>query len=80
MKELEIKHRQEIEYRELFDVMIDSHSCEDYTVGLTNDGELLYIENKLMNNSGAYWFRACFTASIKKNFVPFWSLQKHAAT
>ena len=76
MKELEIKHRQEIEYRELFDVMIDSHSCEDYTVGLTNDGKLLYIENKLMNNSSAYWVQSVFYSINQEEFRSFLELAK----
>lgn len=34
MKELEIKYRQDKDYRELFSIMIDSHICEDTAIGI----------------------------------------------
>lgn len=71
MKELDIKYRGDIDYHELFSVMIDSNTCEDTAIGITNDGELLYIENKLMNNSSAYWVQSIFHSINKKEFCEF---------
>ena len=71
MKELDQKYHQEGEYRELFSIMIDSCRCEDTAIGITKDGELLYIENKLMNNSSAYWVQSVFYSIDKKEFSVF---------
>lgn len=71
MKELEKKYRQDKDYRELFSIMIDSHICEDKAIGITNDGQLLYIENKLMNNSSAYWVQSIFYSIDKEEFRAF---------
>ena len=58
MIQLDQKYHQDEDYRELFSIMIDSLRCEDTAIGITKDGELLYIENKLMNNSSAYWVQS----------------------
>lgn len=71
MKELDVKCYKDNEYRELFSVMIDSHICEDKAIGIANDGELLYIENKLMNNSSAYWMQSVFYSISKEEFRTF---------
>lgn len=68
MKELGINYRADNDYRELFNIMVDPHICEHTTIGITNDGELLYIENKLMNNSSAYWMQRVFQLSRKTPF------------
>ena len=70
MKELEIKYRQN-EYRELFSIMIDSNICEETAIGITNEGQLLYLDNKLMNNSSAYWMQTIFYSIDKKEFRTF---------
>ena len=59
------------DYHELFSIMIDSIICEDTAVGITNEGKLLYIENKLMNNSSAYWVQSVFYSIDKKEFGAF---------
>lgn len=71
MKELGVKYYQDKDYRELFNIMIDSFICEDFAIGITNDGELLYIENKLMNNSSAYWVQSIFYSISKAEFCEF---------
>lgn len=71
MKELEIKYHSDVDYRELFNIMIDSHICEDKAIGITNDRKLLYIENKLMNNSSAYWMQSIFYSINKEEFCAF---------
>lgn len=71
MKELGINHRNEEKYRELFSIMIDSNICEETAIGITDDGELLYIENKLMNNSSAYWMQSVFYSINKTEFCEF---------
>ena len=71
MKELGLKYYSNKEYRELFNTMIDMNTCEDIAIGITNDGELLYIENKLMNNSSAYWVQSIFYSINKKEFGAF---------
>ena len=71
MKELDVKYRGDIDYRELFNVMIDTNVCEDTAVGITKTGELLYIENKLMNNSSAYWVQSIFYSIDKDEFCEF---------
>lgn len=55
MKRLDVKYRQNKDYRELFSVTIDAFTCEDTAVGITKDGELLFVKSKLMNQSSAYW-------------------------
>ena len=40
-------------------------------IGITNDGKLLYIENKLMNNSSAYWMQSIFYSIDKEEFRSF---------
>ena len=71
MKELGLNYRRDNEFRELFNVMIDSHICEVFAIGIANDGELLYIENKLMNNSSAYWMESVFYGIDKAEFRAF---------
>jgi len=71
MKELDVKYRGDIDYRELFNVMIDTNVCEDTAVGITKTGELLYIENKLMNNSSAYWVQSIFYSIDRDEFCEF---------
>ena len=71
MKELGESCYNDNEYRKLFNIIIDSHICEDKAIGITNDGELLYIENKLMNNSSAYWVQSIFYSISKKEFCVF---------
>lgn len=71
MKELGVKHYSDNEYRELFNIMIDSHICEDKAIGITSDGELLYAENKLMNNSSAYWMQSVYYSISKEEFREF---------
>lgn len=71
MKELGVKHYGDNEYRELFNIMIDSQICEDTAIGITSDGELLYAENKLMNNSSAYWMQSVYYSINKEEFREF---------
>ena len=71
MKELDISYHHDKDYRELFSIMIDSNLCEDTAIGITNEGELLYIENKLMNNSSAYWVQSVFYSISKEEFCSF---------
>lgn len=71
MKELGVRYYSNEDYRELFNIMIDSNICEDFAVGITNDGQLLYIENKLMNNSSAYWMQSVFYSINKSEFGAF---------
>lgn len=71
MKELGTKYYSDKDYRELFNTMIDSYTCEDIAIGITNDGELLYIDNKLMNNSSAYWVQSIFYSINKEEFCTF---------
>lgn len=71
MKELGVQHFSDSEYRELFHIMIDTHICEDKAIGITNSGELLYAENKLMNNSSAYWMQSVYYTINKDEFRTF---------
>lgn len=71
MKELDINYRHENNYRELFSVRINSLTCEDTAIGITNDGELLYVESKLMNNSSAYWVQSVFYSIDREEFNEF---------
>ena len=71
MKELGLEYCSDKDYRQLFNIMIDSHICEDSVIGITNNGELLYIENKLMNNSSAYWMQSVFYSINKAEFCTF---------
>lgn len=71
MKKLDRKYYPGKDYRELFSVMIDANKCEDTAVGITNEGELLYIESKLMNNSSAYWMQSVFFSIDKEEFRAF---------
>lgn len=71
MRELGLKYYSDEDYHELFSIMIDSIICEDTAVGITNEGKLLYIENKLMNNSSAYWMQSIFYSINKEEFREF---------
>ena len=71
MKELDVKYYPNEDYRELFNIMIDSNICEDTCIGITNAGELLYVENKLMNNSSAYWVQSVFYSISTEEFRAF---------
>lgn len=71
MKELGVKYYNDKDYRELFNIMIDSFTCEDIAIGITNEGELLYIDNKLMNNSSGYWVQSIFYSIDKAEFCTF---------
>ena len=71
MKELGLEYYSSKEYRELFDTMIDKNICEYTAIGITNDGELLYIENKLVNNSSAYWGQSIFYSINKVEFCKY---------
>jgi len=71
MKVLGARYYSHDDYRELFNTMIDSNSCEDIAIGISNGGELLYIENKLMNNSSAYWMQSVFYSISKVEFGVF---------
>ena len=71
MKELGESYYSDKDYRELFDTMIDTSICEDHAVGITNDGKLVYVENKLMNNSSAYWVQSVFYSIDAEEFCTF---------
>ena len=71
MKELNVEYHSDKDYRELFSIMIDSRICEATAVGITNAGELLYIESKLMNNSSAYWMQSIFYSIDKGEYRAF---------
>lgn len=71
MRELGLEYYSSKEYRELFNTMIDMNICEDIAIGITNDGKLLYIENKLMNNSSAYWGQSVFYSINKVEFSKY---------
>lgn len=71
MKELGASYYTNKEYRELFNTMIDLRICEHIAIGITNDGKLLYIDNKLMNNSSAYWVQSIFYSINKEEFCKF---------
>ena len=71
MRELGLEYYSSKEYRELFNTMIDMNICEDIAIGISNDGELLYIENKLMNNSSAYWMQSVFYSINKAEFIVY---------
>lgn len=71
MRQLEIKYKPDKEYHELFNVMIDSLTCEDTAIGITNDGELLYIKSKLANSSSAYWVDREFFSIDNDEFCSF---------
>ena len=71
MKELSERNYSHDDYRELFNTMIDANICEDIAIGISNDGELLYIENKLMNNSSAYWMQSVFYSINKAEFIVY---------
>ena len=71
MRELGLEYYSSKEYRELFNTMIDMNICEDIAIGITNDGKLLYIENKLMNNSSAYWGQSVFYSINKVEFCKY---------
>ncbi len=68
MKELNVKYHSDKDYRELFKTMRDASICEDHAVGITNDGKLIYAENKLMNNSSAYWVQSVFYSINAEEF------------
>lgn len=69
MKELGERYYNHDDYRVLFNTMIDANICADIAIGISNDGELLYIENKLMNNSSAYWMQSVFYSINKAEFI-----------
>ena len=71
MKELGLEYYSSKEYHELFNTMIDLNICENTAIGITNAGELLYIENKLMNNSSAYWGESVFYGINKEEFCKY---------
>jgi len=71
VKELDVKYYPSKDYRELFSIMIDLGKCEDTCVGITNAGELLYIENKLANNSSAYWVQSVFYSISREEYCDF---------
>lgn len=55
MKSLDAKYYPNEDYRELFNIMVDSNKCTITCIGITNDGTFLYINERLANNSSAYW-------------------------
>ena len=71
MKELGLEYYSSKEYHELFNTMIDLNICENTAIGITNAGELLYIENKLMNNSSTYWGESVFYGINKEEFCKY---------
>ena len=71
MKELGERYYSHDDYHELFNTMIDANICEDIVIGISNDGELLYIENKLMNISSAYWMQSVFYSINKAEFIVY---------
>lgn len=55
MQKTDVKYYPGKDYRELFDILVDSNVGEVISIGITNDGSIIYIDDKLMNNSSAYW-------------------------
>lgn len=71
MTETNVKYRCGRDYRELFNIMIDSLTCEDIAIGISDQGELLYVKSKLANNSSAYWVQSEFFYISKEEFCAF---------
>ena len=55
MKKLDVNYRPGRDYRELFDIAINNKRSTASSIGITDEGELLYVYSELMNNSSAYW-------------------------
>ena len=73
MKQLDVKYYPGKDYRELFDVTIDSHNCTSTSIGITNDGTLLLTKEELTNNSSAYWVSREIFSIDKEEFREYLS-------
>jgi len=60
MKPIEEKLTPEKDYRELFTLHVDSNKCTADIIGIKNDGEYLYISEKLASSGNAYWMDRIF--------------------
>lgn len=69
MKELDVKYYPGKDYRELFDIMVDSHKCEDTCIGIANDGTLLYVKTSLLIIVVHIGWIVKFSVLIRLNFV-----------
>ena len=78
MEHLDISLKCGRDYRELFSIMIDSLYCEDTAIGVTAEGRVLYIENRLANNSSAYWVDSLFYSITAEEFDAFLNQAKAA--
>lgn len=73
MKKLDVNYRPGRDYRELFDIEVDNGHCTVSSIGITNEGELIYIYSELMNNSSAYWVDfECYSID-REEFLKFLS-------
>ena len=54
-EKFDVNYRPGRDYRELFDIVINNKHSTTSSIGITEEGELLYIRSGLMNNSSAYW-------------------------
>lgn len=71
MERLDVKYYPEKDYRELFDVAVDSNKCIVELTGITNSGDFLYIIEKLANYSSAYYMDREFFSIDKNEFRSF---------
>lgn len=64
------------DYRELFTVSIDRNKCTDDVVGITNDGKLLLIKEKMANQSSFYYMEREFFSINNKEYIKYLDLAK----
>lgn len=76
MEKLDVRYHPGAEYRELFNVTVDSLHCTDTGIGLANDGRLLFIDSKLANNSSAYWVDSEFYTIDNEEFQHYLALAR----
>lgn len=74
MEKLDVKYRPGRDYRELFDITVDSIHCETTEIGITPTGTLIYLTTKLINYSSAYDVEAEFFTIDKDEFRHFLSI------
>lgn len=60
MQLIEESLKPEIDYRELFTVEVDENKCTDDIIGIKNDGEIIFIKEKMSNSGNAYWMNRVF--------------------
>lgn len=68
MKKLDKRYVPQEDYRELFCVSADSMNCTCEVIGLSREGEILFIKETLSNSGNAYYISREFFLPDREEF------------